>query len=312
MPQPLVNGANEHAIRNSSSYPQQQRSIPGYSGPSIPDLRQDQNVSAIAQQVMGILMREIPALAAAPTAGPADPLHLRAAVPPQPAPCPPPPPSLPLFGGHLPSHHPADPASQHLEQLQRQLDQLRQARHLPQEHHNRLPQDHLQSQVASSNSNSVNLDFLLNASIKNKQFRSLDFAKIGNFPYINQVKQNNLNLALFAFGSFKHLLSLIDGTLLQVSQTELCSRLQHLCNVMDIVCLASSPSDFDIKAWKIGREYDTKIIQYIEHGFKNWETLDRCIDPTAWNYAKEILSKSKKINQILRQTNLREITSLQR
>ena len=50
----------------------------------------------------------------------------------------------------------------------------------------------------------------------------------------------------------------MDGTLPLVSQAEICSRLQHLVNVFDIVCLASNLGDFDNFAWRIGREYDSQ------------------------------------------------------
>ena len=211
--------------------------------------------------------------------------------------------SLPLFGGSSYSHHPpADPALQQLDLLQRQLDELRHGRQLPQEsflwqQDHRSLQDHHLSQVQSGPSNS-NVNFLFDATIRNKQFRAIDFAKLGSFPYASQLKPNNFNLALFSFGSFKHLLSLLDGTLAPVSHTELCSRLQHLVNVMDIVCLASDPSQFDNPAWKIGNFYNEKIVRDVELGFKHWETLDRCIDPAGWAYAKEILAKTnQKSNQ---------------
>ena len=90
------------------------------------------------------------------------------------------------------------------------MDELRQGRHSLQDPHRssqdprNLPQDHLRSQVQSSSSSSSNVDYLFNASIKNKQFRAIDFAKIGSFPYAGQIKPNNFNLALFSFGSFKH------------------------------------------------------------------------------------------------------------
>ena len=64
-------------------------------------------------------------------------------------------------------------------------------------------------------------------------------------PYSNQIKPNHINMALFAYGSFKHLLSLCDGTLPSVSNIESISRLQHLANVFEIVCLGSSPTDHD-------------------------------------------------------------------
>ena len=142
-------------------------------------------------------------------------------------------------------------------------------------------------------SRNVSIDSLLSCTIKNPQYRPSDFAKIGNFPYSNQIKPNNINLALFTYGSLKHLLYLNDGTLKPVSQGEFNSRIQHLINVFEIVGLGSGLADFDHYIWKVAREYDSKILQNIEHGLKNWETLDKTIDPTAWTMAKEIVPKAK-------------------
>ena len=137
------------------------------------------------------------------------------------------------------------------------------------------------------------MDSLASRTIKCKQYKALDFAKLANLPYISQVKQSNLNLALFSFGSIKHLLYLVDGTLPPVKNSELCARLQHLSNVLEIVALSGSLNDFDNNAWKIGKEYDARIIADIEHGIKTWDGLDQSIDPTAWQFAREIISKSK-------------------
>ena len=132
------------------------------------------------------------------------------------------------------------------------------------------------------------LDSLFSVHIKNRQYRACDFSKLGNFSYSAQIKQSNLNLALYGYGSIKHFLALADGTLPSVDTSEYISRLQHVLNVFEIVCLGSSLSDFDSHGWKVGKEYYSKIIRDIEMGYKSWGTLDRSIDPTAWTYAKEI------------------------
>ena len=91
---------------------------------------------------------------------------------------------------------------------------------------------------------------------------------------------------MFAYGSIKHLLALSDGTLAPVNKEEFISRLQHLLNTLEIVCLGSSLSDFDSYSWKVAREYNSQIIKDIETGYKTWGNLNRCIDPTNWAYAK--------------------------
>ena len=100
-------------------------------------------------------------------------------------------------------------------------------------------------------------------------------------------------MALFSYGSLKHLLALTDGTLNRVSQLEFQSRLQHLVNTFEIVCLGSELSDFDHYGWQVAREYDSRVLHDIEVGLKEWTTLNRCIDPTCWTFAKQLASENK-------------------
>ena len=104
-PSSLASAASSHASRNNSATASSSRSIPGYGGPSLPEIRQDPQVSSFAQQVMGRLMREMPTLASYPSAGAA-----AAALPPgQGLGLPPPPPSTHQARPHYPqgpAHHP--------------------------------------------------------------------------------------------------------------------------------------------------------------------------------------------------------------
>ena len=59
---------------------------------------------------------------------------------------------------------------------------------------------------------------------------------------------------------------------------------------MEIVCLGSSLDDYDHESWKIGREYNSRYINDIEIGLKNWINFSPSIDPTCWHYAKELVS----------------------
>ena len=86
---------------------------------------------------------------------------------------------------------------------------------------------------------------------------------------------------------------LSNGTLPPVSQIEFNSHLQHALTVLEIVCLESDLNEFDSISWHTAREYDNKILQDISQGFKRWETLDQCIDSTAWTYAQKMTVKSK-------------------
>ena len=117
------------------------------------------------------------------------------------------------------------------------------------------------------------------------------------FPYISQLKESNLNLSLYSYGTLKHLLLLSNGTLPNVNKKEFSSRLQHGLNVLEIVCLESLLSDFDSASWRVAREYDSKIVEDISTGVKSWESLDQSIDSTAWTYAQKMAPpKVSKVN----------------
>ena len=78
---------------------------------------------------------------------------------------------------------------------------------------------------------------------------------------------------------------LSNGTLPAVSKEEFNARLQHLLHVLEITCLESNLQEFSSNSFKIAKEYSNKILRDIEEGYKSWETLDKCIDSTAWNFA---------------------------
>ena len=101
-----------------------------------------------------------------------------------------------------------------------------------------------------------------------------------------------MNLALFSFGSLKHLLALTDGTLPAISHGELVSRLQHLTNVFEIVCLGSSLDTVDQESFQTALEYESRILSDIETGVKEWTTMSRSIDSTCWTYAQKMAASS--------------------
>ena len=128
----LASAASALGSRNNSAPTTSSSTIPGYGGPSLPEIRQDSQVNSFAQQVMSLLMREIPALASNPNVGaaalsgqgmgglpPAPPHPYQPLQPQGPAQAgrtaatflqPPPSSTYPLFGG--PSSLSSDPALQ--------------------------------------------------------------------------------------------------------------------------------------------------------------------------------------------------------
>ena len=307
----VLNSAAASLAASNVSPPPPPSSIHGYNGPTLPDMRSNPQMNELANQVFSLILREVPALASAssvPVAYPSSSYSTPVVPPPVsvppgglpgalPAAAPRPvaaamgPP--PLFGPHPQSL--GVPAAQlspeqiHIQQLQQQIQDL-QAQHRRNQPRQEVPED-------SSQVSCVSLDSLYSATVKNAQYRASDFCKLGNFSYLSQIKQNNLNLVLFTYGSLRHILALNDGTLPYVQREEFNSRLQHLINVMEITCLGSNLSDYDGYGWRVGREYDNRVIRDIEQGLKDWGSLAKSIDPTAWTFAREMVPKSKPNNQ---------------
>ena len=139
-------------------------------------------------------------------------------------------------------------------------------------------------------SGSHSLDSLYNITIKNPQYRASDFGRLSNFPYAKDITEGNSNLAIFSYGSVKHLLALVDGTLPAITSKELISRLQHLSNVLEISCLRSNLLEFCSESWTEARNYNSRVISEVETGVKDWLNLDRAIDSTCWQFAKQLAS----------------------
>ena len=77
-----------------------------------------------------------------------------------------------------------------------------------------------------------------------------------------------MNLSLYSYGSIRHLLLLSNGTLPPISKDEYNARLQHLLNVLELVCLSGSPKECKGQSFNIAKFYDEKIPQGIEFGYK--------------------------------------------
>ena len=135
------------------------------------------------------------------------------------------------------------------------------------------------------------------ATMRNKQLKAFEFAASGQFSYRSQLKQDNLNAILFAYGSFKHLEAVKLG-LIDMDDKEFLSRLRHLKNVFEIACLSINISSFSDHAWQIAREYDTRVISEIESGAKTWATLSNGLETDAIYCANQIVelrNKAKKV-----------------
>ena len=76
-----------------------------------------------------------------------------------------------------------------------------------------------------------------------------------------------------------------------MSNLEFTSRLQHLSNVLEIICLSSTLNDYSHDSLVEGLEYNERVVSDIEHNLKSWESLNRSIDSTCWQKAKSYSDK---------------------
>ena len=72
-----------------------------------------------------------------------------------------------------------------------------------------------------------------------------------------------------------------------MSSHEFSARLQHLVNVMQVVILNSSLSDFNDKPWVIAREYVNRIDADVRDGTKSWATMTPNLQSDAYLFAKD-------------------------
>ena len=139
------------------------------------------------------------------------------------------------------------------------------------------------------------VDQLFAATMRNKQLKAFEFAATGQFGYRSQLKQDNLNAILFAYGSFKHLEAAKLG-LIKMQDVEFLARLRHLKNVFEIACLSSNLSSFSDYSWQVAREYDTRVISDIESGAKTWSTLSNGLETDALYCANQTVELKNKTN----------------
>ena len=130
------------------------------------------------------------------------------------------------------------------------------------------------------------LSFSHTVTVINPQYRALDFAKLSRYSYSSKIDKDHFNLALFSYGSLRHLLAFSDGTLSPVSKIEFVSRLQHLVNVF--ACLGSSITSYDHQSFNEALEYNSCVLHSIETGLKDWCTLSRLIDSTCWTFRRSV------------------------
>ena len=71
-----------------------------------------------------------------------------------------------------------------------------------------------------------------------------------------------------------------------MSKAEFNSRLQHLANVFEIVCISSSLDDYNLDSWQEGNAYNTPVLDDLETDMKSWSSMSKSIDSTCWQFAR--------------------------
>ena len=137
-------------------------------------------------------------------------------------------------------------------------------------------------------------DFLDAASImqlctvsNRKQVRPHEFAKLGRFSYASKITDKNITVPLFVMGYLQHVVALLRGIVPVQSETEVVDRLSNLMTIMEITSNNSSLDDFKCPGWSIGLEYAGRIFHDIEYGRIKWENLSEGLQPHTFLYAKD-------------------------
>ena len=123
--------------------------------------------------------------------------------------------------------------------------------------------------------------------INRKQLRPHEFARLGRFSYASKITDKNITVPLFVMGYLQHVVALLRGIVPTESDTEVVDRLINLMTIMEITANNSTLEDFKSPGWSIGLEYAGRIFHDIEYGRVKWEDLSEGLQPNTFLYAKD-------------------------
>ena len=137
-------------------------------------------------------------------------------------------------------------------------------------------------------------DFLDAASImqlctvsNRRQVRPHEFAKMGRFSYASKITDKNITVPLYVMGYLQHVVALLKGVVPVQSDSEVVDRLSNLMTIMEITANNSTLDDFKCHGWSIGLEYAGRVFHDIEYGRIKWENLSEGLQPHTFLYAKD-------------------------
>ena len=277
----------------------------GYTGPTMTEIRKDDEINMVAMRVLAALEHRIPQIAKDsfvpqpnqnPSSSVPPPLGFSSYTrPTQPNPCTTTTASFPrpLLSSHvhqpvsyLGTNHPAYAAMSHgaaADTGQGQAAGLHGGVHA------------VPVQPVASKSTLLSDEEFLDASAimqlctvsNRRQLRPHEFAKMGRFSYASKITDKNITVPLYVLGYLQHVVALLKGVVPVQTDTEVVDRLVNLMTIMEITANNSTLDDFKCPGWSIGLEYAGRIFHDIEYGRVKWEDLSEGLQPHTFLYAKD-------------------------
>ena len=154
-------------------------------------------------------------------------------------------------------------------------------------------------QGGGSNSNlAMDMENLMGLTVRNKQFRPYEFAARTQLFYAKNITERNCNFPCYVLGYLRHCLIIMSGVV-PSSENELSSRLTNLMNICEIAANNSTLNDFDSSGWQIAKAYGDRVFHDVETGQKSWEDLPVNILADTFLHAKDTVTmKAKKTNVV--------------
>ena len=127
-----------------------------------------------------------------------------------------------------------------------------------------------------------------------RQLRPHEFVRMGRFSYANKITDKNITVPLFVMGYLQYVVAMLKGVAPQQSGTEVLDRLSNLMTIMEITANNSTLDDFKSPGWSIGLEYAGRIFHDIEYGRVKWEDLSEGLQAHTFLYAKDTVEMQQR------------------
>ena len=145
------------------------------------------------------------------------------------------------------------------------------------------------SDQAGAGALAMDMETLLGLTVRSKQFRPYEFAKRTQLFYASSITERNCNFPCYILGYLRHCLILMSGVVAS-SENEISSRLTNLMNICEIAANNSTLNDFDCPGWQIGKAYGDRVFHDMESGRRSWEELPAHILPDIFLHARDTVA----------------------